>query len=328
MKKFMLFILVILSVFSLSVIGVNAEDKAETPKCKLCGADEHDVSELDGVWISSDLAHIAYDIALTGTDDFFGETSEKSSSVKALLVFDIDKNSNLKSITDMALEIYGSVSILGGIIIFIYFLIDLAEITTEGKMTPDTFAHLIFRTFLAFFIIRNGGEFLVGGIKLASQLFNSFSFGIANVHSYPYTPKTCPFYELTNAGIKLPITAIGIILENAIPFAVVVICKIILNVILWGRVLDIAVRIMFAPIGMADTMHGGLQSHGVIYFKKFMSVCLQGVVILGVLFCYNLIASTIRTSIAGWVGTAVLGFTVIGMIKQTSNIAEELLGIR
>ena len=101
---------------------------------------------------------------------------------------------------------------------------------------------------------------------------------------------------------------------------------VVVYVICWSRVFDIFIRILFAPIGLADFMHGGTNCLAVRYFKKLLASVLQGACIMGVVVSYNAISNSIRGGASGPVIGIIVGFAVITACQQTGKIANDIVG--
>ena len=90
-------------------------------------------------------------------------------------------------------------------------------------------------------------------------------------------------------------------------------------------------RIMFAPIGVANMFSsGGQHAQGVIYMKKFASISIQGAVMLGVIVAsqyVRLAGSTGGTGDASLFTAILLPLAVIGLITKSKSLSDDIVGV-
>ena len=91
--------------------------------------------------------------------------------------------------------------------------------------------------------------------------------------------------------------------------------------------MDIAVRVIFAPIGMSDTLHGGLKSDGIRYLKRLLASVFSGVVLMGVLLSYQAIRQPLMGSFNALIANIALSFAVIAMTRKAQTIANDAMGV-
>ena len=121
---------------------------------------------------------------------------------------------------------------------------------------------------------------------------------------------------------------VGYIIVAFIPYSILWVLSFIVKAMMWVRIIELVVRILFAPIGLADFAKGGTHSNGIRYFKKLMAVALQGVCMFAVMIVFkNICGVLLESGLGGYFGMIVLGFAMVGTLKKTGDIANEILGV-
>ena len=95
-----------------------------------------------------------------------------------------------------------------------------------------------------------------------------------------------------------------------IPWLIVLVTKFIISIMCWTRVLDIMIRIILAPVGMADIMVSGTRGSGWAFFKRLMVSTIQGAVIIAIMYAYSQVLSVINNSATG-TGLPAYGLAII-----------------
>lgn len=354
LKIFLLLFLLITIIVSMPITVNAACDKNCTTDhalsaglCTLCGH-YHDIDSMAGIEKS------AYEAAVQAHGDVFNFSTavengtiacpkcghqnrtdvaycEKSGcgaviadfTIESILAF--DTKGTFKPVFDAAEMLYNSVSVLGALMVFIYFLLEIAEVQMNDGFTYETLTRHTVHTIIALLMIRNGFEIARLGIVWCNDVLNAVTENAKGNVYRAFTCATCPYQEATSGMLYL--NPIGMIVYFAIPKIVMTICFMIIRVICWSRVLDIMVRVILAPIGMSDMMHNGSNSNGVKYLKKLLSSVIQGACIVGTVMCYNELCAVIRGGVSGFIGAIVLGLALITMMKQTSGVANDIMGI-
>jgi hypothetical protein len=289
--------------------------------CQLCGQTHCRVAIEE-----SGMKNLAYKVAVGANSDFATYKSILNSEESTLSLFKILQFEGGTYGTQLGMirgSIYPSLVQVGLLIICIYFILELGEASLEDTMTYE---HLIFMTikvFISIIVITNAMDWITWGLDTMSEIFNSLATTLSGQGQYIYAPGDCSFDRLLEGS---PFAAIGEMITDAVYCIVIMITYLVVYVVCWARVFDIFVRIVFAPIGMADFMHGGTKCLAVRYFKKLLTSVMQGACIMGVLLSYKTISSAIRGGFRGPVIGVILGFAVITTVTQTQQIANDAIG--
>ncbi len=244
-------------------------------------------------------------------------------TIESILAFDV--NGSFAPIFNAAETLYQSISVLGALMVFIYFLLEIAEVQMNDGFTYETLTRHTIHTILALLMIRNGFEIAKACINFANVVMAAVTENAKGNVNPAFTSSTCPYREAV--GGMLYLNPIGMTVYYAIPKLVMTICFLIIRVICWSRVLDIMIRIIMAPVGMSDMMHNGSNSNGLKYLKKLIASLIQGACIVGTVMCYNELCVVIRGGVSGFIGAIVLGLALVTMMKQTADIANDIMGL-
>lgn len=253
-------------------------------------------------------------------------TATANFEIETILKFDVNEPV-FGAIMSAAKDLYEALSLLGSVMVFIYFLLEIAEVQLNDGFTYESLTRHALKTIAAIMIIMNGFTIIEYGMVACSDILQSLVDSISSNPVKPFDAKTCPYHDVAGKFLGMPTGAIGVYVYYAIPGLVMDICFIILRVICWARVLDIMIRVILAPIGMADFMHGGESSNGVRYFKKLLSSVLQGACIVATFLCYNELSLCIMNSASGFLGVILLSLALLTMMKQTAGVANDVIGI-
>lgn len=307
-------ILILLALMTLFLTLIPMQVNAATFTCPSCG-NEHTLN-----WIQK----IDFDFT---NEVYSGQLFEKSDvdagplDINAVLAFDITEADSFGKIWAYSKEIYNAVLPIGQILAVVYFLLAIMEKTLQDNFNAEQFARNLVRLTAMLLILQNGFDLMEQFMKISTFIYEKLQ-AMTTFHG---NPKACKYAECSKREL---FESIGNILGMIIPYLLMSIAKIIIRVIAWSRILNMVIRIMFAPIGMADSVRGGTSSQGFKYFKKIIACSLQGSLILGVSVAYNLIVDVIQTSGGGtaWLHTIILAAVMVTLVFKTSSMAEDALG--
>lgn len=240
--------------------------------------------------------------------------------INAVLAFDIKNNGLFKTLWNEAERLYNIMLPIGELLAFVYYLLALMEKSLSDNFSAEQFARDTIKLAGMILILRMGFQLLTWGMELSSFVYKK----LQQITSFRDNVSGCRYDECKNRNF---FESIGHMLSLLIPWLLMSIARVVIRVICWSRVLTIIVRVIFAPIGMADSVKGGTSSQGFRYFKKIVASAMQGSLILGVSVAYNLIVSSISVDGSiGWVQPVVLAAVVITLVFKSSSMAEEMLG--
>lgn len=267
-----------------------------------------------------------YDNPIAASDTRFKESF--GISTDELMKFDI--NGTFKDLFDTMSNGYSAISLLGSILVFIYFLLEIGEVSVNDGFTYESFLRLGIKTIVGILIIKNGMEIIGLGFTTCSNIYeeltaNNLTMGAEAV----FTEGNCIYDRLASAwGLIAPLVAIGEMIGLAIPYLLLLLLSMSITLTCWIRIMDLTIRVMFAPIGMADMLKSGHHTSGINYFKKLLASALQGAVLAAVVIAFMGVKNAMFSqSLMGAFGTVVVGLALLTTLKKAGDIAREVVGI-
>jgi hypothetical protein len=114
---------------------------------------------------------------------------------------------------------------------------------------------------------------------------------------------------------------IGEFLTLLVPYVLIAAALMIIQFFVYLRLMDIIVKMLFAPIGIADLGFAGTNGSGFRYLKKIAASALQGAVMVVIL-----LIQTALTRNAGLFQTLIIYYAMIGVFKKSNSLAAEIVG--
>lgn len=244
---------------------------------------------------------------------------------------------------------------LAASLVILFFLIELLNEAQKDFVTFERLTVMLLRLLAVTVLIMNL-EMIVNGLEelsvlifkavkdLAGNSSNSFEiFGENAATGYRYSEVEKDMKDaLGKAGIK---QALMVVLQLLIPWLISRLCYVVAYVIAVGRSIELIVRAIFSPIGVANLFEDGTRSSGFRYLKKFAACALQLGAIAVILYAANALCnSLIRSLSEGYMTITkdnildVLGSTalwsmsaiqlaVIGITLKAQSICNDILGV-
>lgn len=190
---------------------------------------------------------------------------------------------------------------VGFAIALLFFLLALIDLLRSERLTTETYIKIFINLFIAIFFIFNADELysrlISFGDGLGTQVANIFG------RETWVAPTKEELYEKFVYFAELPKTDphhqhwMGILATCFIAGApVYLICMaltIVTYMIAFSRLIELAVRGAFLPIGIAMLSDDGFRGAGGRYFKKFMAICAQVAVLIMIAGITTLIIGTV-----------------------------------
>lgn len=235
-------------------------------------------------------------------------------------VLTIDINNTLEYIHNIE-----QISIpIGAVLLCIYLVIEVMEKVTEGNFTTEQFLKILIKLAFGQFLISNATAFVLQFMNVGVAFMNSITAGVMEMPTITA--------NLKDVGL---IEQIGLAIMMILPAAVGFVIQLAVKIMGYTRNLEMIVRAMFAPIGMADVIHGGANSHGMKYLKDCLAIALQGAIMMGITIAA---AAVMNTALAGLSeGGITLNLNLIvtyfgvmggmvGLLGQSKSIAKDIVG--
>lgn len=215
------------------------------------------------------------------------------------------------------------VSPVGEALIVLFFLIELIDKTTKDNFSVEHFFKLMLKVVIAKFLIENGWDILTGCINVGSNLAGAITSDPKGLTS---ESKVLDQYakEIQETNT---IGNLGMIIQWFLPWVFAWISKMICIVICWGRMIELGVRAVTAPISMADIFQDGTHSGGFRYLRKFLGVCLQAAVIMIVIQVSGIIQGLIiGKDTVTMFKAVVVGLSTCMLVVRSQQFASDLVG--
>ena len=303
LSTLLLIIFIFFCISSINIITVEAKT------CPICSEDHNtDSLSFPNSWV--------YEMGckLYGGDIMTSDTEE-------VLQFNV-AGTKFSSLWDEGKRLYDGFALLGKLLLVVYVMYDLFTKSAMDTITAEHVAKSFMRLAIGVLIVNGGYDMISGGSAFMTMLFNK----IANPPAGANPMKDyCNFGEMVRASFFDALVSASTMF---IPWLLMLLAGGILSVICWMRVLDIMIRVIFAPVGMADIMNDGTRSSGWRYFKKLLSSLLQGAVLIVIIRAYNMVLPVVMKmdGLAAWAMPIILSFVMIGLFFKASGMATEIIG--
>jgi hypothetical protein len=252
-------------------------------------------------------------------------TNNQDIDTFTLLRLDIDDQSSpFHALYSFAEQAYTALSSLAVILCIINGLMKLLEIVSDETVTPEKIFRLLVKMFGGIVLIRNGFDIVMICVDYGTVLFSHLS---DSQLSETISSGSCNFNLLLNGDVW---TAMGEILSLILPYLAMAIVKLLISIIAWMRLLEVMVRLVFAPIPMADMMYEGSQSNGFLYLKKLTASIVQASIILAGSAAYSAIINAVSNSVSAGVSKVMMitmAYVLATVILKSQTMANDLLGV-
>ena len=257
--------------------------------------------------------------------------------------------------TGVISDVIGIFKGLAASLVILFFLIELLNEAQKDFVTFERLTVMLLRLLAVTVLIMNL-EMIVNGLEelsvlifnavkdLAGSSSNSFEiFGESAATGYRYSEVEKEMKDaLGKAGIK---QALMVVLQLLIPWLISRVCYVVAYVIAVGRSIELIVRAIFSPIGVANLFEDGTRSSGFRYLKKFAACALQLGAIAVILYASNALCNSLIGSLSDGYMTItkdnlldVLGssalwsmsaiqLAVIGITLKAQSICNDILGV-
>lgn len=229
---------------------------------------------------------------------------------RCLEAIDVDIDSNLVS----AIEAVNTAVIpVASVLICMYFLLDLMDKVTNDNFSSDQFIKMLIKLGFSEFLISNISTIAVSFMNAGSSFM---------IQIYEATQASLPggvdmTLEMTNdMGL---FECLAIVVAMLFPFIASFLIQIAVYFMGYSRAIEMILRSMFAPIGCADFVMGGVHSGGMRYIKKMLAICLQGGIMVGIVLASSYFINTIITNAFNNGGDLHGAGTIIAMLSGTGQ---------
>lgn len=211
--------------------------------------------------------------------------------------------------------LYDIAKIIGVGMCVLFFLMDLLRKATDDALTAKAFVMSLCRLLLGYWLILN----LFDGEKIIPLFVRLFSTGIIKDALTNSVITYGELAELQTVADMEFFEALGGLVDTITPSLCISVSKAIVIANALGRIVELYVLCVFAPIGVANVFSGRGDSAGVRYIKKIVAVALQGAIMLAILVAM----STIQMQVTGL--EIAFAFASAALISRSRSIANEII---
>lgn len=227
---------------------------------------------------------------------------------------------------------YDAISAVGAGLAFLWCLLELIEKSSSGHITGEFVLQLGIKFTIAAVVISEGGAVARGVINLANAITTDVVSGMGTGDGADALGAEFikVYEEIEDANF---FGCLGPMFSLVLPAVMVKVSTIIIWALLAGRLIEVAVRYIFFPIGASDVFSHGMGSPGFRYIKKLFGASLQGLAMyLVVQIGVALMASDASTllgvdgTVAGPIFKVIVMFSTIGAMLKVSSIVNDIAG--
>ena len=174
---------------------------------------------------------------------------------------------------DRFTNIVAVVTTVGVSVMILYFLVDMAQKASSKNFNYEYFIKAFIKLALAYMLITNSMTIIQYMVEAGSALAKELHATEAGTSFFSDDAKV----SMLKKGLKKigPIDSVGYMIKIFFSWLVVIVAKISVMFIAVSRIVELSVRAMFAPIGVADMFGDGNHAAGVRYLRKILALALQ-----------------------------------------------------
>lgn len=224
-------------------------------------------------------------------------------------------------------------------LVTLYFILDVVEGSTSGQTFEKFLSSTLKYVFTLFFIF-NAVTLLTYFVDLGRAVIaKSTATGLtdAQVEEKAVNLMNEVFADGNDAKEAMAGEFKTVIilrsLQFVIPYLIMFFSQFIMISMAYTRMIEIMVRIGFAPIGFADIYTSGLSGGAGRYLRGFIAVCLQGALMVASAVVVSSMVTTALNPATGADGSmqrivqaSIITFVGAGVTYKSQEIARELLG--
>lgn len=224
---------------------------------------------------------------------------------------------------------------LGMTMVLIYFLM---EVVDHLQFNPTTFEFLLksfIKLFVGLYVVGNCIQIFIdlntAGITLTNNVITKI---IGNDGGGVSSGKVNTKAMISLIDKSNTATRIGYLAWLMIAMIIMLGIKLLINFIMYSRLLKQYLMATFAPIALSDTISGGFNSRGFKYIKQYLALCLQGLIILITVYASSTVIKyingggelTAKFTIEFFAAYLISQLVVAASIMKSEQIAKEIIG--
>ena len=209
------------------------------------------------------------------------------------------------------ISIYNAIKTIGIGLLVALFLMELLDKITKGHMDAEQLIRMLIKYVVAKMLIAdNGINILKAILAIGNGIAATLSSGGTIAGADKFLSDLATYLQDAEVIEDCIITVVSVI-----PFFVKSIIGVVIQATCYARLIDIVIRGGFAPIGCAGIVQEGFSGHGIRYIKKFFASCIQGGIIMAMLYVMSTVSTGIANSIIDSGGFSSVGVLLTVMVK-------------
>jgi len=237
--------------------------------------------------------------------------------------------SSIPGLWNMVEGIFSCILPIGYSLLTLFFMLDFFNKTITFKVTKiENIIKILIRVILAKVIMESSFELL-------NFIYQAISDLISLVYNSPATIQTVIDIEALRTQLEGMGTLELIMYQvKLMPMNFVMsIVKIFIQVICYGRIIEIYIYTALAPLPLATMPNEEYSNTAKRFIQQYISVCLQGIVILIATMSFSGLVDTIvvaagseNTEIGLW-GMITVSIVLLYTLSQSKNWAKQIVGV-
>lgn len=243
-------------------------------------------------------------------------------------IIDNDATTGESTPTDGAYKgIYDAIRMAGWALLFLFVVIQLVKDIDSGRDPLEVGFKAVIQTAIGGIICLNIGKVMgtiaEWGTALIGTVTDFDKSGQGGI-------SMADLFEKDHGNF---IWAIGVIMTLLIPWVINLLGRVAAMLAAYSTLIELGLRVIFAPLAVADLANEGLRSPGARYLKKYFAVFLKIIMMLliwrvgdGVIGALQPDKSSFASIMAFIFESVAIQLTCMGMMFKSGEIANEVVG--
>lgn len=231
-------------------------------------------------------------------------------------------------------DAYAALKVTGLTLMLLYFFLSIMDKVTSEQLSVEIFIRKLILLAVGIITILYGYEIFSAIIDYSNFLIQDTAVFMDDMRagtSLELLKKVKEVLECGNSSLVQALCAIGVILQYIIYFIAQLAMTVVVFVVGVSRLIEIIIRFIFAPIGLAPIVHDGMRSSGFRYIKKFAACCINGAVIVCIAYLASILPNFFTADNVGVVfavcSKIAFPLATIALVFRCQNIADEIIGV-
>lgn len=239
------------------------------------------------------------------------------------------------AIVSGAEKVYDAMKVIGVMLVLIYFVIEIVEKAKAENVTGDIIARKFIALAIAVLFIMFGFDIfryiMVFSERMIDAVRQNMQVGTGSVLAQLFAKWVTNAYK---NWFSATIDAFGGFITSFSFALTQIVCIAVILAIMFARLLEIFVRLSFAPVGVANMFDSGRSNFGVTYIKKFAAACLQGAIMMAILLAMGFIRGSLSTGVTSasnaimdFLGAALIPIGAAAAMAKSKTYAMDIIGV-